>query len=269
MFNEPNGNFLLAGDWHGSFQQAEKVIRHAKELELDTIFQVGDFGIWNNDKPFLNQMQHLLGQWNIQLLFIDGNHENFEMLYQKKILDDGTRYVRDNITHVPRGYRWDWHGMSFLALGGAASIDRKHRRDRHSWWIEELLTEEDILTAQSGGPVDIMITHDSPYGAPNSITDDPHGQLEAMRYFGSDMLAYTTEHRKLLQRVTDVTTPRILIHGHYHMSMYGTYVHGDEKHTVGDVRGLHQGTASLASHTMVFDFDEIKKRIEELDAIKK
>src|SRR6184192_146938 len=127
MFNEPNDKFLLAGDWHGSFQQAEKVIRHAKELELDTIFQVGDFGIWNNDKPFLNQMQHLLGQWDIQLLFIDGNHENFEMLYQKKILDDGTRYVRDNITYVPRGYRWDWKGLSFLALGGAASIDRKHR----------------------------------------------------------------------------------------------------------------------------------------------
>lgn len=269
MFNEPQDKFLLAGDWHGSFQQAEKVIRHAKELGVDTIFQVGDFGIWHNDKPFLNQMQHLLGEWNIQLLFIDGNHEDFPRLYDKKILEDGTRYVRDNITHVPRGYRWDWKGLSFLALGGAASIDRKQRRDRYSWWIEELLTEEDILTAQSGGPVDIMITHDSPYGAPNSVTDSPLGQLEAMRYFGSDMLAYTTEHRKLLQRVTDVTTPRILFHGHYHMSMYGTYVHGDENHTVGDVRGLHQGTAPLASHTVLFDFDEINNRIEELNNIKK
>src|SRR6059058_2673772 len=72
-----------------------------------------------------------------------------------------------------------WKGLSFLALGGAASIDRKHRRDRYSWWVEEYLTEEDILTAQSSGPVDIMITHDSPYGAPNSITDDPQGQLGA------------------------------------------------------------------------------------------
>jgi predicted phosphodiesterase len=269
MFREPQTDVLVVGDVHGSFSQMDKAIRHAKELGLDTIFQVGDYGIWENDKPFLNQQQHLLEQWDIQLYFIDGNHENFPRLYEKKILEDGTRYVRNNITYIPRGYRWDWHGLSFLALGGAASIDRKHRREGYSWWSGEFLTEEDVLTAQSGGPVDIMFTHDSPYGAPNSVTDDFRGQLDAIRYFGAEMVATCTEHRKMLQRVTDVTTPRILIHGHYHMSMYGTYVHGDEKHTLGDVRGLHQGLAPVNNFCMRFNFDEAKKRIEELDNIKK
>lgn len=269
MFREPKNNFLVVGDVHGSFAQMDKAIRHAKELELDTIFQVGDFGIWHNDKPFLNQQQALLEQWGIELYFIDGNHEDFTRLYDKKILDDGTRYVRDNITYIPRGYRWDWHGLSFLGLGGAASIDRKHRIEGRSWWPEEFLTEEDILTAQAGGPVDIMLTHDSPAGAPNSVTDDFRGQKEALEYFGAEMLATCTWHREQLKRVTDITTPRILIHGHYHMSMYGTYVHGDENHTVGDVRGLHQGFAPVENFTMVFDFDEIKGRISTLDTIKK
>ncbi len=269
MFREPKTDLLVVGDVHGSWTQMEKAIRHAKELGIDTIFQVGDYGIWHNDKPYLNRQQALLEQWDIQLLFIDGNHENFNMLYEKKILDDGTRYVRENITHVPRGYRWDWHGLTFLGLGGAASIDRKHRVEGRSWWPEELITVEDILTAQSGGPVDVMFTHDSPRTAPNSVTDDLRGQMEAIEYFGAEAMASCTDHRERLAEVTNVTTPRLLIHGHYHMSMYGTYVHGDDKNTVGDVRGLHQGLSSLNNYTMRFNFDEAKKRIEELDTIKK
>lgn len=267
MFREPKGDFLLAGDWHGSFSQADKVIRFAKEIGVDTIFQVGDFGIWQNDKPFLNQMQQLLKSFEIELYFIDGNHENFVMLYEKKILDDGTRYVRDNITYVPRGYRWEWHGMIFLALGGAASIDKGRRIEGRSWWPEEYLTEEDILTAQSGGPVDVMITHDSPFGAPNTVTDNMYDQLSAVKYFGKDALQYCTIHRKLLQRVTDEITPRILIHGHYHAPMRGTYFHGDDKFTVGDVIGLDQGLGKMSDHTLLFIWDQVKERIAVLDNI--
>ena len=258
---------MVAGDWHGSFAQAEKVIRLCHELELDTIFHVGDFGIWSNDKPYLNRMEFLLNQWNIEMYFIDGNHENFNMLYEKKILEDNTRYIRDHITYIPRGYRWDWHEVSFLALGGAVSIDKNHRIEGRSWWPEEALTDEDILTAQSGGPVDVMFTHDSPASAPNSICDDWQGQVKAMKYFGKENLAACTDHRRRLQEVTDVTTPRLLFHGHYHKKMTGVYLHGDDENTVGEVIGLDQGLGSLPNHTFIFNFDKAKERIEELDKI--
>jgi len=269
MFREPKTDILVVGDVHGSFNQMDKAIRHAKDLGIDTIFQVGDYGIWYNDKKFLNQQQHLLEQWGIQLLFIDGNHEDFPRLYDKKILDDGTRYVRENITHVPRGYRWEWHGLTFMGLGGAASIDRKHRVEGRSWWPEELITVEDIIKAQEGGPVDVMFTHDSPRTAPNSVTDDFRGQMEAIEYFGASEVATCVDHRDRLAEVTNVTTPRLLIHGHYHMSMFGTYFHEDENNTSGDVRGLHHGVSPLSAYTTVFNFDEVKARIEILDMIKK
>lgn len=267
MFREPNGSFVVAGDWHGSFQQADKVIRLCHDLELDTIFHVGDFGIWQNDKRFLNQMESLLDQWDIEMYFIDGNHENFTMLYEKKILDDGTRYVRDHITYIPRAYRWDWHGLTFMALGGAVSIDRGFRVEGRSWWPEEALTDENIEEAKAWGPVDVMFTHDSPQSAPNSICDDWQGQLSAMKYFGKEHLVACTDHRKRLQEVTDVTTPRLLFHGHYHKKMGGIYWHGDEKNTVGEVFGLDQGLGTLPNHTFVFNFDKAKERIEELDNI--
>lgn len=267
MFREPKGDFLVAGDWHGSFSQADKVIRFAKEQGIDTIFQVGDFGVWANDKPYLNQMQQLLKSFDIELYFIDGNHENFDMLYQKKILEDGTRYVRDHITYIPRGLRWVWHDMTFLGLGGAVSIDRDFRVEGRSWWAQEALTDEDILAAQFSGPVDVMFTHDSPNSAPNSITDDWQGQLRAIKSFGKENVAACREHRVRLQQVTDVAIPRLLFHGHYHKAMTGIYMHADEANTVGEVVGLDQGVAKIQSHTVIFSFDWAKNRIKQLDEL--
>lgn len=264
---EPSGKVILAGDWHGNFPQGEKVIRFAHEQGIDTIVQLGDFGIWSNDKPYLNRMQALLKEWNITLYFIDGNHEDFTRLNAKKQLDDGTRYVRDNIFHLPRGLRWEWSGLSFVALGGAASIDREFRRTGTSWWSEEYLTEEDILTAQSGGAVDIMFTHDSPASAPNSITDDPIGQAGAIKYYGAHMINYCNRHRKLLQQVTDVIVPRLIFHGHYHMFMEGVFVHNDDDNTVAHVMGLDQGTGKLGKSTFILDFEEAKAHIAKLNTI--
>jgi hypothetical protein len=93
--------------------------------------------------------------------------------------------------------------------------------------------------------------------------------MEAIEYFSAESVAYAIDHRDRLAEVTNVTIPRLLIHGHYHMSMYGTYFHEDENNTSGDVRGLHQGASSINNYTMVFNFDEVKNRIEELDMIKK
>lgn len=271
LFIEDNlpegGKVLLVGDVHGNATQLEKAVRHAKDLGIKVIIQLGDFGIWSTDKPYLNKIEYLLNEWEIELYFIDGNHEDFPRLYEKKILEDGSRYVRDHITYLPRGFRWDWNGISLLALGGASSIDRKLRRPGKSWWVEETLTDEDILTAQSGGAVDIMFTHDSPHNAPNSITDDFSGQLGAMRYFGADVLNECTNHRKLLQEVTDVTIPRLLFHGHYHKWMEGHVLHNDSNNTVGYVRGLDQGLGHINKFTYVLDLNEVKEEIEKLNMI--
>jgi hypothetical protein len=90
-----------------------------------------------------------------------------------------------------------------------------------------------------------------------------------MKYFGVDSVAECTDHRERLAEVTNVTTPRLLFHGHYHKQMTGVYIHKDEKNTVGQVFGLDEGAAKLPYHTFVFDFVWAKERIEQLDALKK
>lgn len=255
--------FIVAGDWHGNWPQAERVIRHAKETNVDTIVHVGDFGIWSNDKPYLNRIQALLKQWDIQMYFIDGNHEDFPRLYAKPLNEDGTRKVRDNISHLPRGFRWEWDGISFLALGGAASIDKKFRREGISWWPEELITDEDVAKSIEGGKVDVMFTHDSPESAPNFIVDDAEGQANAMAHFGYPALANCVLNRMQLQRVTDIVSPRLLFHGHYHAYMSSIYRHADG--TPAQAVGLDQGIAKLEKNAITVSTDTIYKHILSLD----
>lgn len=259
------GDVVLAGDWHGNAPQALNVIDYAVREGIKTIIQVGDFGIWDDDKPFLNKLQNRLGEHDIILYFIDGNHENFPRLYAKKILEDGTRKVRANIFHLPRGFRFTWEGHSVLALGGAASIDKPFRREGRSWWPEELITEEDVQASIAGGKVDILLAHDSPHTAPNAVTDDPYGQSGAALHFGSDMVDMCTNHRKQLQRVTDAVTPKMIFHGHYHMAMSGLFRHADADNTPARVYGLDQGTGKLGRHTVVLKTDWVAEELSTLD----
>lgn len=256
MKSPENPKVLVAGDWHGSAGQAIRVIEHAIDQNIDTIVQVGDFGIWRGDERFLNKVQAKLYANDVQLYFIDGNHEDFPRLYAYPEEQDGTRKIRSNITHLPRGFRWKWNGINFLAVGGAASIDKKYREPGKTWWSEELLTDADIAKSQDGGPVDVMFAHDSPATAPNSITDDPAGQLRAGMSFGFDNLEICTSHRLRLQEITDVVKPVILFHGHYHKAMSGEYKHNGSEE-INYVFGLDEGAAKLPQHIMVLDLEEV------------
>lgn len=236
----------LAGDWHGSFSQAAKVCDWAAEQGVEIIFQLGDFGIWYNDKPFLNKLQQRLEIHGQRLYFVDGNHEDFPRLYEKKVLDDGTRQVRERIFHLPRGFRFTVNDTTFLALGGAASIDRKFRVLNRSYWEEELITDEDVAKALEGGYAEVMLCHDSPASAPNRITDDALGQVRACMSFGEENVRRCADHREQLDRVVSVVKPKYLFHGHYHANMVSGIHHADGSETF--VGGLDEGVAKITAH---------------------
>jgi hypothetical protein len=64
---------------------------------------------------FLDGVERAAATAGISVWFIDGNHENFNLLYSLPLDADGQRPVRDHITHLPRGYRWTWAGRTMLA----------------------------------------------------------------------------------------------------------------------------------------------------------
>lgn len=262
MLREPKRDFILAGDWHGNTRQALDVIFEAEKSGIDTIIQLGDFGIRKGHTSYLDTLQKYLGMFDMNLLFVDGNHEDFHRLNRRIMNDDGTRYIRDNISHLPRGYRFTWHKVSFLAMGGAPSINRN--KLQRNWWPEEYITDEEKNWAIAGGYADVMLMHDSPSDAPNSIVDDQYLQDKTLESYGIVDLAYCYSHREQLREITNKVNPRFLFHGHYHTYMHDSYKHKESgKHA--KIWGLDQGSASLKKSTFVFNFWQARYSIQSLE----
>lgn len=204
---------MIAGDWHGNLPWALKMIRHAAVQGATCIVQLGDFGYWGgrDGARYLDRLSAELAKLEVQLYFIDGNHENFDRLLAQPIdPTTGLRPIRGQITHIPRGFRWTWHGQVWLALGGATSVDRLWRTAGHDWWQQESLTEADVEAAVAVGRADVMVCHDCPAGVDiPAIRGNSFGFLQAE-------LALAQTHRQTLARVVRVVRPKVLFHGHYH-----------------------------------------------------
>jgi hypothetical protein len=246
---------LVCGDWHGSRQWATNVIEHVPDFIPDgprLLLHAGDFGIWPGlfGATYLYDVEKALEKVDAQLWFVDGNHEDHSRLYQLRQARTGTdRYtapyqISERITWLPRGYRWRWHGRTWMALGGATSVDRSIRTPGIDWWAGEALTHQDTLDARTGGLVDVMLTHDCPEGVSGAIRESRE-PLPGWWEFGP-----AEEHRRVLRGVVDDVQPESLLHGHYH-HFYRQSVdlgYGKPLHVVGlDCDGALVGNSMLVN----------------------
>ncbi|MDY7528142.1 MULTISPECIES: hypothetical protein [unclassified Cryobacterium] len=158
---------------------------------------------------------------------MDGNHEDFNILYQFPIGEDGLRRIRPNIIHIPRGYRsLLTAGRTLAVLGGANSIDIGNRILGRSYWNEESITEAD-LTGLGNVHADVMIGHDAPLHVPTLDTS-----LEATAHWWPHTgLAYAAAGRAMFHRGFLQVRPRIYLGGHYHLHIdeLVDYAVGDEE----------------------------------------
>jgi Icc-related predicted phosphoesterase len=206
---------LLAGDVHGNNGWWARLMEYATKFGCDTIVQLGDFGYWEHTpegRLYLDKVSRKAVRAHKLVYFIDGNHENHPMLWSNYPPDaSGFCEVRENLHYIPRGHSWEWDGRKFLALGGAYSVDVGWRLEEEAlrsgprtlWWPTETITGEDRDNAIAAGKVDVMFSHDCPWGVdlPGIGGDFPESDL----------------NRALLREVVCKTRPELLVHGHYHM----------------------------------------------------
>lgn len=205
---------VFAGDWHGNanFALAATALAHY-EHKADVILHTGDFG-YDFTPGFLAALNDLLMRQNMALMFVDGNHENFDWLLSQPV-DKKTRLrpLAERIWHIPRGTKWTWGGVRFLGLGGAVSIDKLARVPGESWWPQEALTSPQLIKARRVGQVDVMITHDCPTDVFIPGVDDGRPVPVSWR----PMLAECHANRAKLAGVVNAVKPWLLVHGHYHV----------------------------------------------------
>jgi hypothetical protein len=226
------------GDLHGDWGFGVRALTHAtQERGASVAVQVGDFGFCHPSEAFVAAMSAAAVQLDLPLLWIDGNHENHDALHAMPCDPaTGLRPIAPGIWHLPRGYRWSWGGVRFLALGGAHSVDRPLRTPGLDWFPQEKISVADATGAIAGGPAEVMVCHDAPAGV----------EIPGLRPhdFPAAEIRTADQQRALLRSVVDEVRPRWLFHGHYHTA-YIDELHGDGYRCT--VQGLaHNGAASMS-----------------------
>ncbi len=86
--------------------------------------------------------------WNT--LFIDGNHENFDVLntYPVEEYKGGKVHrIRSKVFHLMRGEVFNIDGYKFFTMGGGFSHDVNYRTEHKNWWKDEICTIEEAKHA--------------------------------------------------------------------------------------------------------------------------
>lgn len=246
----------FTGDWHGNTHYAVRAIEYAAERGADVIVQLGDFGYMGKSVPrYLDALDAALEAHQSTLYWLDGNHENHPRISELDYAPDGTHQLTERIFHLPRGYRWTWRGVSFVALGGAHSVDRQMRTPMFNWWEGETVTLAQAFQVIEGGEADVMLTHDAPAGwdIPGlNNTGFPESELWS-----------AAAHRELLAMVAKHVRPRALFHGHFHRrySLASAPVRpqlsAPVAHRITSVEGLDCDGGPLSNNVMVKNISEL------------
>lgn len=155
----------ITGDMHGDLYFSQ--IFKARRRGLTHLIVCGDFGyIWDGSIKEQKRLDYL-NKIGVQILFIDGNHENHVLLNQYPISEmygGKVHKIRDNIIHLIRGEIYEINGDKYFAFGGANSTDIEYRKEGKSWWKEEKPNDEDRQNAYNNlekhnCKVDYVLTH--------------------------------------------------------------------------------------------------------------
>lgn len=216
---------LLAGDTHGDLAHVLYLMATATMTSSTAIFILGDFGYWEHQPSgvdFLDALSRYARSLRLTVYFLDGNHDKTSLLmedYGDERDDEGFVIVRDNVLYAPRGHRWTWHGTTFIALGGAYSVDKADRLKVEMkrfldpgtlWFPEEQMTDEDMaaILKADPSPVDVMLAHDK------TITADPPWNRKNMEP--------CLPNQRRLDRAVSRLRPKYYVHGHLHWRYSGS-----------------------------------------------
>ena len=194
------------GDLHGNTLrfQPQYFPEQSDMTKDDYMIVCGDAGlVWHGNKsddPQLDRLKAL----PFTVLFLDGNHENFDVLNEYPVEEwhgGKVHRIRPHVIHLMRGQAFELQGRTFFTMGGAQSHDiadgildmdspdfyerydslRRNRgqfRINHiSWWQEELPSDEEYAEARQtlerlDWKVDYIITHNAPTANQQKITAD-------------------------------------------------------------------------------------------------
>lgn len=125
-----------------------------------------------------------LGSKKYTLLFLDGTHENFDLLgkYPETEWNGGkVQQISGNLYHMMRGQIYEIEGKKFFAFGGGESVEKQIRMQAGKWWACEMPSRDEMREGarnlkSAGMEVDYILTH---YPPPRMISGSLGNQIES------------------------------------------------------------------------------------------
>lgn len=159
----------VTGDMHG--EQSRFDDSRIKKLKRgDYLIICGDFGfLWDNsakERAFLKK----LSKKKYTTLFIDGTHENFDLLNQYEVSKwngGKVHLINDKVIHLMRGQIYEIEDQTVFTMGGGVSSDIDIRFENETWSSAEIPSKEELVEGvdnleKYGGKIDLVITHEPP-----------------------------------------------------------------------------------------------------------
>ncbi len=159
---------IVTGDTHGiiDYSKIKNIVKKNILGKDDYLIIAGDFGAIWDEEELENDLSYYT-RLPFTVLFVDGNHENFDIInsYPISIWNGGKVHViKDNIIHLMRGQVYTIEDKTIFTFGGGTSIDKYRRTEHISWWAEEIPSDEEFKEAKDNllkynNKVDYIITH--------------------------------------------------------------------------------------------------------------
>jgi len=180
----------LVGDIHGDprIVSSKKWTDSKDFTKDDLVIFLGDFGLFWNTPMSKEEKYYLdwLSEKPFQVAFVDGNHENFDLIEKlpTRIKWGGEvgfyEASAGRIYHLKRGYVYNMGDKKFFVMGGALSIDKHMRSQGMSWWSQEAHTKEEETRAMDNlewedWEVDYVLTHTCPDSVIPAFIDGTFG----------------------------------------------------------------------------------------------
>ena len=185
---------IYTGDTHGDFFKLDFLADGGEWTKDDYVIICGDFGgVWDGteaEKKVLKELDDL----PFTVLFVSGNHENYDLLETYPITEwhgGKVQFISDSVIHLMRSQVYEICGRKIFTFGGASSHDiddgilepddpdfygkRKrldamramYRINHFSWWKQELPSQEEMEEGirnleKHNWKVDHIVTHCAP-----------------------------------------------------------------------------------------------------------
>ena len=174
----------VTGDMHGDFERF-KLPAMKKLKKGDTLIICGDFGfLWDGSKEE-EKILEKLSEKKFNICFVDGTHENFEMLNSFPVSEwngGKVHHIIGSVYHLMRGQIFNIDGLRIFTMGGGESPDVDIRIANDTWYI--VITHEPSAKVKEF--LQMQFTEKSRVTLLNTYFEELAGAVDYRKwYFGS------------------------------------------------------------------------------------